>query len=171
MRSRGHSGKNSVLFTVGALMSMVLVTPAKPSAGQLLTNMAVSATGVAGCQNFSSGGLSFGNYPSSSATPIDSTATVNITCTNGVGWTLDADTGLHFSGISGSRNMDAGGSGTLAYSLYTDSGRTTSFIGASKITGVANGSQQSVTIYGRIPAGQGVAAAAYTDTVVLTLTF
>jgi len=67
------------------------------------------------------------------------------------------------------------GSNTLEYNLYTDAGRTTVWGDgtASSVTaaGTGSGAQQSLTVYGRIPASQSVPAGSYSDTVTATINF
>ena len=66
------------------------------------------------------------------------------------------------------------GSATVTYSLYSDSGRTTVWgntVGTNTVAGVGNGASQSYTVYGRVPAQTTPAAATYTDTITVTVTY
>jgi spore coat protein U-like protein len=56
----------------------------------------------------------------------------------------------------------------LNYKLFSDSTRNTEWTTAATIPGVDVG---TVSVYGRIPAGQNQPAGSYTDTVVATITF
>jgi spore coat protein U-like protein len=69
--------------------------------------------------------------------------------------------------------MSDGGTSFLTYGLYSDAGRATVW-GNSATTDVEHtgtGTLTAITVYGRIPSGQNVPAASYSDTVVATVTF
>ncbi|AIY42242.1 Sigma-fimbriae tip adhesin [Collimonas arenae] len=73
------------------------------------------------------------------------------------------------------RLSSGGGSPTyLNYSLFSDSGRTTTW-GNTATTApgstTATGAATPVTIYARVPSGQSGTAATFTDSVVATVTF
>jgi spore coat protein U-like protein len=127
----------------------------------------------------SAGALAFGAYDPVSAnasSPKDGTATLTVTCTSGSTGNITLDQGDN----ANTGSTDAvplrrmiNGSNHLAYYLYQDSERTTVW-GNTTATDVAHlgtGSSASVTVYGQIPGGQNVPAAAYTDTVTATITF
>jgi spore coat protein U-like protein len=90
------------------------------------------------------------------------------------------DNGVNFSAT---RRMQQGASGNfIGYGIYTDSARTNLWTTASSSTtctaanscflGTGNGSAQSITVYGRVPAlGTGPAPGVYTDTVTMTVTY
>lgn len=59
---------------------------------------------------------------------------------------------------------------TLAYALYQDSAHTINW-GNTVSTGTGNGSAQTLTVYGEVPAGQSVTPGAYTDTITATITY
>ena len=70
--------------------------------------------------------------------------------------------------------MSDGGTNVLGYALYSNSGRT-SVWGCTTSNDVdvtsASSAANAMTVYGRIPNSQDVAAAAYSDTVTVTVTF
>lgn len=149
------------------------------SAGTDTANVAVSATVSANC-TITSSGLAFGSYDpvsTNAESDLDATGTVSVTCTNGsaaditLGQGASADTGS--TDAVPLRRMSDGGTNYLSYYLYQDSGRTTVW-GNTTETDVAHtgtGTSTDITIYGRVTSGQNVPAAAYTDTVVATVTF
>lgn len=137
-------------------------------------NLSVTATVIANC-SISTSAVAFGNYdPASahSASPLDGTGTVTITCTKGSGPTIGLDVG---SNASGSTRRMTDGSEYLSYELYQNSGRTTvwgSSGGAIYDPGTAPSSAaRALTVYGRVAAGQDVTVGSYSDTVVATVTF
>jgi spore coat protein U-like protein len=146
------------------------------SAGTATDSLAVSATVAANCMfKGSSGVLNFGAYDpinTNATAALDVNGTFEVRCTKGTVADVGMGNGSNFSG--GSRRM-AGGSYFLPYSLYQNAGRTTVWgdtvdTDTYEYTAV-NGGFTPVTVYGRIPGGQDVGAASYSDTVTMTVTF
>lgn len=155
----------------------------------VLTALVLLASGslaqaAVSCTVSVSGGVAFGVYNPLSPLPTDAVGTVEVTCTatgwgpNTVNLTSSYSTGS--SGTYGTRTLRSGAN-VLAYNLYFDAAHT-------QIRG--NGSGGSMTggpvtlrpwpgwpastsspIYGRIPAGQDVAPGAYSDLIVVTITY
>jgi spore coat protein U-like protein len=118
----------------------------------------------------------FGNYQPASVSPLDVNGQINVRCT--------AQAGIFLARLS------TGGSGTyvqrqmrfgafrMDYNFYTNAARTTiwgdgsggtSFSGGVKLN---NGLQNFVLpVYGRVFARQNVGAGAYTDNVIVTVSF
>ncbi len=125
----------------------------------------------------------FGSYNPLSASNNDMTGKVRVACGGIAGLAIPYSVALG-AGTSGSmagRQM-ASGAKRLSYNLYTTNGRTTVWGDGSGSTATVGGSitldllglsaPQEVTVYGRIPGSQGtVAPGAYTDTLVVTLTY
>ena len=132
--------------------------------------------------------LVFSNYTSPGGARVDSSAAVLVTCTPAylllackTSYTLSLSVGGH---ATGAQRQMAAGAGRLAYGLFSDSLRqqpwgdggasgptvdgtiTTSLLGLVCLPG-----NRPHTIHGRIPANQNVPAGAYTDSVVLTVTY
>ena len=157
---------------LGVVAAAVTASPAV--AGTQSSSLGVSATVAANC-TISTTALAFGSVDTISASAVDGTGGVNIVCTNGSSWTASANAGTGSGATLGTRRMTSG-SNTLAYSLYTDSGRTTVWgdgsTGTSTIANTGTGTTQAFTIYGRVPAGQtSVPAGSYADTVSVTVTY
>lgn len=158
------------------LTALLGFVPLAASAGTDTANMSVSASVTDNC-TISAGALSFGAYDVLGGADLDGSATLTVACTSGTSSTVtlgqgaNADTGS--TDAAPLRRM-SGGSDHLSYDLYQDSGRTTVF-GNTSGTGVAynasSSSPASVTVYGRVPGGQSVAAGSFSDTVVATITF
>ena len=144
-------------------IAIALLAPAAPAAAACT----IGATGVA-----------FGAYNPQSASPDDSTGTVNVDCKS----TDPAPTVALSTGLSGSyapRRLTAG-SFSLGYNLYTTTARTivwgdgtagtvTQTLSGGTISGGRHLYAQSV--YGRIPGSQNVGAGSYGDTIILTVTW
>ena len=140
------------------------------------TTLSVAATGV-----------NFGAYDISLAAPDDSTGDVTVTCSYvPPGGATDVNLEASLSpGVSGSyspRQM-AFGPARLNYNLYLDAARSSiwgnGLSGAGIATGglrvgpgVGNGTRSAqFPVYGRVPALQAVGMGAYSDTIVVTVTF
>lgn len=132
-------------------------------------------------------GVNFGSYDPVVATPDDSAGRVDITCTNVPGTGLDnvAYSVALSPGSAGTFNPRrlAAGAGRLDYNLFRDAGRTQvwgngtsgSFLVSGTLRvgpGQGNGTRTNThDIFGRVPAQQDAAVGAYSDTIVVTLTF
>ncbi|MDP9195491.1 MAG: spore coat U domain-containing protein [Pseudomonadota bacterium] len=118
--------------------------------------------------------LAFGTYSITASSPDDATSTITVTCTNGTDWDVSLNGGG--TGLILARLMSGTGNplNLLGYQLYTSAGRTTVWgdgLLGSQVSGTGTGSAQSLTVYGRIPAGQAVASDSYTDTVTVAVTY
>lgn len=137
-----------------------------------ITAFSVNAIVTASC-SLSVSPMDFGIIDAAIVAPVDQSATILVSCTNGSGYTV----GLGFGnqpvdfGPKG-RRMSNGGS-TLGYGLYHDTARTFDWglTGGSVAAGVGTGGDQSLTVYGRIFANQQAVIGVYTDTVVVVVTY
>ena len=126
--------------------------------------------------------MAFGIYDPLAAAPLDSTSTVQVTCTSDrpprVTYEVQLDTGQ--AGSFAPRAMTNGLS-QLTYNLYIDAARSAVWGdgtgGTAVVTADYNltppGSTQTdtYTVYGRVPAGQVVTVGSYLDTITVTLVF
>jgi spore coat protein U-like protein len=71
------------------------------------------------------------------------------------------------------RMMTGPGGALLHYSLFSNSTYFTNWGNStgSWVSGAGNGTAQSLTVYGQVPASQYPAPGSYTDSVVVTLTY
>jgi len=143
------------------------------------TTFTVSITITSSC-TISATTLAFGSQGVLAAA-VNATSTITVTCSNTTPYSVGLDNGLNFSGT---RRMKDTGAGTtfVSYGLYTDSGRTNAWTtttspssctgGASTCSlGTGNGSAQSITVYGQVPAQTTPAANTFNDTVTATVTY
>jgi len=106
-------------------------------------------------------------------TNIDATSSFDVQCTTGTAYTLSLDGGNGASGTTTTRTMENGGS-AVNYTLWKDAGRSQNWgdTGGEIMTSLTgDGALQSYTVYGRVPAQTTPAAATYTDTVTITVTY
>ncbi len=120
-------------------------------------------------------GVTFGTYNVFSASPLDSTGSVTYTCTGikpSDRITIDLSRGG--APTFNPRRM-LKSAVTLNYNVYMDAARTTIWgdatSGTSQYGPVKPNPTDTLTIYGRIPAGQDASAGTYSDTVVATINF
>jgi spore coat protein U-like protein len=120
------------------------------------------------CSVSSAGGLRFGTYDL--ATDLDSTMTVRVRCPKTLVPQVLLDKGTaptYFSRILRS------GAEQLGYNVFLNAARTQIWGDGSPGTFVwmGGGGNESFSAFGRIPAGQDVAAGSYSDTLILTVLF
>ena len=135
-------------------------------------SFAVTASVSPTC-NVATSDVAFGAYDPASATARDAEGAVRVTCTNTTTYNVGLDAGTG-SGATVSNRKMTGGSETLDYALYSNSGRTTNWgntVGTDTVSGTGNGSAQTLTVYGRIAASQYPAPASYSDTITATITY
>jgi spore coat protein U-like protein len=114
------------------------------------------------------------------ASPITASTSLSVTCSTSTPYSIGLDNGANFSTT---RRMRQGAtSNFIGYGLYTDAGLTNAWTTASSSTacattnscalGTGNGSAQSITVFGQVPAlGTGPVPGAYADTVTITVTY
>ena len=156
-------------------LTTVLLATAFSGQAQAATATAtfgVSATVVKAC-TISTTALSFGNYDPTSGSAVDGSSTVTVNCTNGTQYNVGLNAGTGSGATISSRKMTQG-SYSLSYALYQDSARSSNWgntVGTDTISGTASASPTSLTVYGRVPAGQNVPAGAFSDTITATITY
>lgn len=169
------TGLPRLLARMGTLAA-VLCTPlvgnaaVASAAGVISVTATVASTCIVGTST-----LAFGSSTSADiqAGNIDATGTVSVNCTTGSAYTVALDQGAGTGATLPIRVMTSGAN-TLNYTVYTDSPHTTVWgdgTASSTLAGVGTGVAQSISAYGRIFAGQAVPAAAYTDTINVTVTY
>jgi spore coat protein U-like protein len=154
------------------------VTPLRAAFGAVLL-AAVLAPAIGRAQTCSFSGstpVSFGSYSPTTATPTDTSGSFSYTCTSARARPVLVQLSAGTAGSFNPRQL-AFGAERLNYNLYTTAARNVVFGdgtgGTSTVSSVPGGAAHggTVTIYGRIPAGQWVAAGAYADTITITISF
>lgn len=116
--------------------------------------------------------LSFGSIPGLIDRPYDQTSSISLSCTRRTPWDIHLDNGQNAQGNA--RRMRMGADNYVVYELYRNPGRTQRWgtqKGVDTVPGTDEGSGQTVTVHGRVPAGQQVPAGEYRDTVTVTVTY
>lgn len=160
-----------VRFTsIAAISSILAISNTPASAASSTASLAVSATVLSTCA-LTGGVIAFGTYTSAQ---LDQTGTLTVLCTSAVPYTVALDAGAGSGATIAARKMTGSAGGTLNYALYRETGRTSNWGNtgaADTVAGNGSGIVQTLTVYGRIPAGQTPIVGAYTDTVTVTLTY
>jgi len=153
--------------TLGAGVAM-LSAALSPSAGaQTATDtFQVSITIEDSC-TISAVDLDFGSH-STLAALVDADSDITVNCSVGTAYTV----GLN-QGVNGARLM-SDGSDTVDYELYTSALRVLAWgtnAPVDTVGGTGDGTDQTLTVYGRVPAQATPAPATYDDTITATITF
>jgi spore coat protein U-like protein len=155
---------------LGAALGLAVVPLQHSDAGTSTASLSVAVTVVSNCKVTASA-LTFANYVSGQATTNDTSTTLSYSGCPNESLKFELDDGSNLQGSF--RGMRSSAGAVLGYQLYRNT-TYNSIIGsgtnAVSFTAPASGTG-TVTVYGRIPANQSVAAGTYTDTVGVTLTF
>ncbi len=169
-------------------MASLALAMAPALAGQNTATLTVNGSVTQSCTAFTptSNTLTFPAYDSfANATVPDDAGPVSYTtkCTKGAsGVNFQVDGGANYAHTSGTRAMKSTTAGDyLNYSLYSDAGRTTAWAfnsstgagtPAPNLTIGSSGTSQTLTVYGRVAAGQDPTTASdYSDTVTVAVNY
>lgn len=143
----------------------------KRGGGTVATGTAAISGAVSPICSVSAGTLGFNTYSAGAAALA--TATVTVNCSSGGAWQVSLGAGNNASG--GTRRMAGPSASFLAYQLFRDAARLVAWgdgtAHGARVTGTGTGSNQALTVYGRIPAGQSVPAGSYSDSVLVTVEY
>ncbi len=101
---------------------------------------------------------------------VDASSTFVVRCTENTNYTIALDNGQNASG-GNSRMANSAGTKFVTYELYQDSGRSTLWDDTNTVSATGTGTDQSYTVYGRVPPQPTPPAGTYTDTVTITVTY
>lgn len=158
----------SVLFCLGIAALACAATYDPAAAATATTTFNVTATVQATC-TVSASPLGFGTYQ---AVDIPATTTISVTCTNTTPYGVGLDAGTFSGATVTTRKMSGPDANGLPYFLYQDSGHSTNWgntKGTDTVAGTGNGSAQTLTVYGDLPANEFVKPGSYTDTITATV--
>ncbi|HJW42556.1 MAG TPA: spore coat U domain-containing protein [Rhizomicrobium sp.] len=165
--------RNYRLLSALASSVAILALMASPAAATTTTStFPATITLQASCQVLSSNTLAFGTQ-GVLASNTNTSATFTVQCTNSTTYNVGLDAGTTTGGSTTTRLM-ANGANTVSYKMYSDSGHTTNWgntVGTDTVSGTGNGAQQTLTVYGVVPAQSTPAPATYSDTVTVTVTY
>ncbi|MCZ8182989.1 MAG: spore coat U domain-containing protein [Beijerinckiaceae bacterium] len=158
----------SALLAAGLGLAIMPGTYAATATGTLNLSITIQAS----CTVVSATAINFGSMTTIAAN-VDQTSTLTVNCSS----TTPYNVGLGVGGGSGAtvatRKMTSG-SDVVNYTLYRDASRTQVWgetIGTDTVTGTGTGSNQSLTIYARVPSQAVPPPGTYTDAVTITVTY
>ena len=155
------------LLAGAVLLAGVSPSFAATATGSFLSQLIINAQ----CVVVSTNTLDFGTAGVLTAN-IDTSANFAVQCTNTQSYTISLNAGTG-AGTTTTRTLD-NGAALVNYTMWKDAGRTQNWgdTGAEIMTGLTGtGASQSYTVYGRVPIQTTPAAATYTDTVTITVTY
>lgn len=168
------------MFNLGKILLglIILLINQIAIAGTATGTLAVSAIVGDTCSvGVGSNILAFGTYTPGGAA-LNTNGSLSLTCTDGDTYTVALDAGSGSGATLATRILtNPSPAGTLQYTIYTTTARTTVWgdgtAGTATVPGTGTGALQSITVPGTIFAGQTatVTPGNYTDTVNITVTF
>ena len=130
-------------------------------------NFDVSIQVLATC-SISASNMTFSSITTGTTSNTDASSALTVNCSQGTPYTISLGNGNNYSG---GRRM-TNGTTNINYYLYSDTGRTTQWNTTATQAGTGSGTDQALTVYGRIPSGQAVPfTGAYADTVIATVNY
>jgi spore coat protein U-like protein len=146
-----------------------LATP-QGEATTVTANLAVSAS-IAGTCSVGAAALGFGSYVSNTASTT--TATIGVTCTNGVNATVALGQGNNNGKAAafGTRALNNGATNFLGYDIFTDGTFATIWNATNTVPVSSTGAVVNLTANAKIPPGQTPTTGSYNDTVQISVTF
>jgi len=161
------------IFAAGALLFAGAMFAERANATTATAQFNVTATVLGNCA-VSATDMAFGNYSANSGATLPATSILSVTCTTGTTYAVALDGGTNAANVA-ARSMTDGSSHNLPYGLYTTNAYTSIWGdgtgGTVTQSGTGNGSAQSLTVYGRVPASQFVTAGSYSDRITVTVTY
>jgi spore coat protein U-like protein len=115
--------------------------------------------------------MNFGTY---SGLQINVTSALTITCTNTTVYNVGLNAGVATGATVTTRKMTGPASATLNYAMFRNSARTLNWgntVGTDTLSSTGNGSPLLSSVFGQLAAGQSVTPGAYSDTIIVTVTY
>jgi spore coat protein U-like protein len=120
------------------------------------------------CRNLAATAVAFGTYDVFSAVDLTSTGTISYSCGNRTAPNITISASSN--GAYRPRQLRSG-TNTLNYELYADPAMTVVWGTGADAQTVANGTNLTLTVYGKIFQQQDVAVGSYSDTITVTINF
>jgi len=160
----------SIAVSASLLAQPLFITPSFATVAT--GNMNVKITIEAACKVQSAADLNFGTQGVLDA-DVDQTSEIGVQCTNGTPYSVALNKGNGAGATIAARRMTGPGSATLDYTIYLDEDRLQLWGDTTNTTvdGTGDGTEQTLTAYGRVPAQSTPAPGAYSDIVTVTVTY
>jgi spore coat protein U-like protein len=158
---------------IAALFCTGIASPAFAQSQTATANLNVSATVADHCA-ISTSPVAFSAVNVTAASAPTAQGGITVKCTNGTAWVATAGLGQNASGSARRMVLGTDPGKFLTYELFRNAGLSDAW-GSSSGDGFSDsgtGSDQTSSIYARLPLGQHAATlGAYADTVVVTVTY
>jgi len=103
---------------------------------------------------------------------VDSSSATTVKCTPGAPYEVFVNYGVNAGTGTQRKLLSTSTTATVNYNVFSDAGRTAAWGGAlSGVTATGDGTEQAMTLYGRVPVQAAVAAGDYKDTVTVTVNY
>jgi spore coat protein U-like protein len=160
-------------FKIGLLSALAAVVLAGDASAFTTTTGTLTVTaGIGTTCTVANVQINFGTVVTTSA--VTTSGSLSVNCSNGLAYSLDLDPGLNPTATNASRQL-ANGANRLGYNIYTTNTYTTvlgsTMSGGTSLSFTGTGSNQSITVYPKIPIQTAPPTGVYTDTVTITATF
>ena len=158
----------SALLAAGLGLAIVPATYAATATGTLNLSITIQAS----CTVVSATAINFGSMATIAAN-VDQTSTLTVNCSSTTPYTVSLGLGGGTGATVASRKMMSGAN-LVNYTLYRDALRTQLWgttIGTDTVAGTGTGANQTLTIYGRVPAQAVPPPGTYNDAVTVTVTY
>jgi spore coat protein U-like protein len=162
-REYGMSVRHSISASLGAAISLASLVASPQTATD---SFQVSIT-IADACTIVAQDLDFGSQAAITA-DIDADSSITVNCSVGTDYTVSLN-----QGSNGARLM-SDGSDTVDYDLYTSALRNVAWgtnVGVDTVGGTGDGTDQVLTVYGRVPNQATPAPSTYTDSITATVAF
>jgi spore coat protein U domain-containing protein, fimbrial subunit CupE1/2/3/6 len=153
-------------FRAIALASL-LATGWQPAIAQTATDSFQVSITIADNCTIAADDLDFGSQ-TSLASLVDADSDITVNCSVGTVYTVSLDQGTNVT------RLMSDGSNTVDYELYTAALRLVAWgtnVGVDTVGGIGDGTDQTLTVYGRVPAQATPAPSTYVDSVMATIAF
>jgi len=161
----------SAIVAAAVLVAALVSVPQSAFAGTATATMAVTATVQTDC-TVTANPLPFGNY---SGAALNVSTTIGVTCTNTTPYNVGLSAGSATGATVTTRAMTISGGGqTLSYQLLSTSFTGTNWgntAATNWVGGTGNGSAQTLTVYGVVPASQFPTPGSYSDSITVTVNY
>jgi len=159
---------------IGALALPFAAQAATYSTGSKSSTMDVSMKIVADC-TIAANGMDFGQNQGVLSSALNASSNINVTCTNTTPYNvgLNAGTGTGSAGTTRYMSGTGANTGAVRFNLYQAPGANAwgNTQGTDTLAGTGTGAQQTLTVYGEVPAQQTPTPDAYKSTVTATVYF
>lgn len=161
---------NAKSFFLASILGMSLLPQVQAATATGTLNLSVTIQST--CSVISATAINFGTM-SAIAANVDQTSTLTVRCSSTTPYNVGLSAGGGTGATVATRKMSSGAN-AVNYTLYRDAARTLVWgqtIGTDTVTGTGNGANQTLTIYGRVPAQTVPPPGTYTDSVTVTITY